>query len=51
MIKDHITPKSDFSRYQMVPTRKEWEKNWPNQLRKGHVWFADGAGNQQGTGA
>ncbi len=29
----------------------EWDKDWPNQLRKGHVWFTDGACNQQGTGA
>ncbi len=35
----------------VILTREEWEKNWPNQQRNGHVWFRDGACNQQGTGA
>ncbi len=51
MIKDHVTLGRTFGKYRIViPTSEEWEKNWLNQLRKGHVWFTDGDGNQQGTG-
>ncbi len=35
----------------MTPTREEWDKDWANWLKKGQVWFTDGASNQQGTGA
>ncbi len=52
MIKGHITLKRTFGNYRtVIPTREEWEKNWPNWLRKGQVWFTDVARNQQGTGA
>ncbi len=51
IIKDHVTLRCTFGKYGiLVPTRKEMEKNWPNQLRKGHVQFTDGACNQQETG-
>ncbi len=47
MIKDHVTLPRTFSKHWIViPTMEEWTKNWPNQLRKGHVWFTDGACNQ-----
>ncbi len=47
MIKDHVTLWRTFSKYWIViPTREEWGKNWPKQLKKGHVWFTDGACNQ-----
>ncbi len=46
-MKDHVTLRHTFGKYRIViPTREQWEKNWPNQLRKGHVWFTDGACNQ-----
>ncbi len=46
MIKDHVTLWRTFSKYRiMIPTREEQEENWPNQLKKGHVWFTDGACN------
>ncbi len=46
-IKDRVTLRRTFSKYRIVIlTREEWGKNWPNQLRKGHVWFTDGACNQ-----
>ncbi len=51
MIKDHLTLRRMFGKYRTVmPTRDEWDKIWPNGLRKGQVWFTDGACNQQGTG-
>ncbi len=51
MIKDHVTLRRTFGKYRIViPAREEWEKNWHNQLRKGYVWFADGALNQQRIG-
>ncbi len=41
-----------FGKYRtVIPTREECKKDWANWLRKGQVWFTDGAGNQQGTGA
>ncbi len=41
-----------FGKYQtVILTREEWDKDWPNWLRKGQVWFTDGACNQQGTEA
>ncbi len=47
MIKDRLTLRRTFSKYRIViPTREKWGKNWPNQLREGHVWFTDGACNQ-----
>ncbi len=49
MIKDRVTLRRTrtFSKYRIaIPTEEEWGKNWPNQLRKGHVWFTDGACNQ-----
>ncbi len=52
MIKDHITLRRTFGKHPIViPTREEWDKNWPNWLRKGQVWFTDGACNRYGTGA
>ncbi len=52
MTKDHITLLHTFGKYRIViPTREKWGKNRLNQLRRGHVWFTDGACNQQGTGA
>ncbi len=51
-IKDHVTLRRIFGKYRIViQTWVEWEKNWPNQQKKGHIWFTDGACNQQGTGA
>ncbi len=42
-IKDHVTLRRTFGKYHIViPNREEWGENWPNQLRKGHVWFTDG---------
>ncbi len=35
----------------VIPTREEWDKDWPNWLRKEQGWFTHGACNQQGTGA
>ncbi len=50
-IKDHITLRRTFGNYRaVIPTREEWDKDWPNWLRKGQVWFTDGACNQPGTG-
>ncbi len=47
MIKDNVTLRPTFNKYKIgIPTREEWGKNWSNQLRKGHVWFTDGACNQ-----
>ncbi len=52
VIKDYITLRRIFGTYWTVmPTREVWNKDWPNWLRKGQVWFTDGACNQQGTGA
>ncbi len=31
----------------IITTRKEWEKDWPERLRKGQVWFTDRTCNQQ----
>ncbi len=46
MMKNHLTLWRTFSKYQIVIlTREEWGKNWPNQLRKGHVWFTGRAYN------
>ncbi len=43
-IKDHVTLRRTFGKYRtVIPTRKEWYKDWPNWLRKGQVWFTDGA--------
>ncbi len=51
MIKDHITLRRTFGKYWIViPTREEF-LSWVTQLRKEHVWFTDGACNQQGTSA
>ncbi len=51
MIKDHVTLRREFGKYWIViPTREEWEKIWPKQQRKEHIWFADGTCNQQRTG-
>ncbi len=47
-----VTLRRTFGKYRtVIPTREEWYKDWPNWLRKGQVWFRDGACNQQGTGA
>ncbi len=52
MIKDHETLRRSFGlNWIVIPAKEEWEKNWLKQLRKGHVWFKDGACNQQRTGA
>ncbi len=52
VIKEHVTLRRTFGKYWIaISIRDEWVKNWPNQLRKGHVWFNDRASNQQGTGA
>ncbi len=52
MIKDHITLRRTFGKYRIVIlTKEEWGKNWPNQLRKGHVCITAAACNQSGTGA
>ncbi len=51
MVKDHVTLRRTFGNYWIViPTTEEWDKNWSNWLRRGQVWFTDGARNQQGTG-
>ncbi len=51
MIKDHITLRRTYGNYRtVILTREEWDKDWPNWLRRGQVWFTDGARNQQGTG-
>ncbi len=51
-IKNRVTPRHTFSKYRIViPTREEWGENWPNQLRKEHVWFTDRACYLWGTGA
>ncbi len=35
-IKNHVIPRRSSYKYWIgIPTREEWEKNWPNQLRKG----------------
>ncbi len=48
MIKDHITLTSIFGKYRIVvPTRVEYKKNWPKQLRKRQISFTDGVCNQQ----
>ncbi len=50
MIKDHVTLRRTFGKYRtVIPTREEWDKDWPNWLRKGQVWFIDGACSQQRT--
>ncbi len=47
MIKEHVTLRRTFSKYRIVIlTREEWGENWPNQLRKGHVWFTNEVCNQ-----
>ncbi len=52
VIKDHVILRRTFGKYRtVIPTREEWDKVWPNWLRKGQVWFTDEACNQQGTGA
>ncbi len=52
MIKDHVTLWRTFGKYRTeIPTREKWYKDWSKWLRKGQVWFTDGACNQQGTGA
>ncbi len=49
MIKDHVTLWRTFGKYRtVIPTREKWYKDWSNWLRKGQVWFTDGACNQQG---
>ncbi len=51
MIKDHITLRRTCGNYRtVIPTREEWDKDWPNWLRKRQIWFTDGACDQQGTG-
>ncbi len=51
MIKDYVTLRRMLGKYwTVIPTREEWYKYWPSWLRKGQVWFTDGACNQQGTG-
>ncbi len=48
--KAHVSLRGTFSKYQVViRTIEECEKNWYNQLRKGHAWFIDRACNQQGN--
>ncbi len=38
MIKDHLTLRHTFCKYQsVIPTREEWDKDWPIWLRKGQV--------------
>ncbi len=39
MTKDHIIPwySLDKPYYVIIPTREEWEKDWPDQLRKGQA--------------
>ncbi len=50
MIKDHVTRRRTFGKYQsVIPTREEWDKDWPNWLKKEQVRFTDGACNEQGT--
>ncbi len=52
MIKDHLSLRRRFGKYRtVIPTREEWYKDWLKWLRKGQVWFRDGACNQLGTGA
>ncbi len=51
MIKDHILRRTFGKHWTVIPTRREWGKDWPNWLRKGQVWFTNRACNQQGTGA
>ncbi len=52
MIQDHVCLRRMFGKHRtVIPTREEWDKDWPGWLRKGQAWFTDGAGNQQGTGA
>ncbi len=31
----------------IIPTRKDWEEDWPRLLRKGQVWSTNGACNQR----
>ncbi len=46
----HATLRRTFGKYlTVIPTREEWDKDWPNWLRKEQVWFTDRACNQQGT--
>ncbi len=36
MIEDHVTLRGTFGKYRtVIPTREEWDKDWPNWLRKG----------------
>ncbi len=52
MIKDRVTLRRTFSKFwTVIVTNEEWGENWPNQLRKGHVWFTDGVCNQKVTRA
>ncbi len=47
VIMDKLTLWCIFRKYRIgISTKEEWGKNWPNQLRKGHVWFTDRACNQ-----
>ncbi len=51
LTKDHITLRCTFGKHRtVILTREEWSKDWPNWLRKGQVWFTNGACYQQGTG-
>ncbi len=35
MIKDHVTLRRTFGKYRtVIMTREEWDKEWPNWLRK-----------------
>ncbi len=52
MIKDRVTLRHMFGKYQtVIPTTEEWDKDWPNWMRRGQVWFTDGVCIQPGTGA
>ncbi len=38
MIKDHVTLRCTYGKYRtVIPTREEWDKDWPNPLRKGQI--------------
>ncbi len=49
---DHTIPQYSLDTlYQVIiPTRGEWEKDEPERLRNGQVWFTNGACNQQDWG-
>ncbi len=42
--KYHTTPRYSLDKPYgvIIPTRKVWEEDWPEQLSKGQVWFIDG---------